>query len=172
MTKPSNGFSNEAVAAFFKQPNAIAKNTTSATDATSASASSHLTGGQIAGIVIGSCVGAAFIVACLALLVIHRKRKPRGLASSTEEQEQETNLHEAPEECVPHRFAWARLRNPRRRTELPGASQPELSAESPTVSHELDSSVSTPSASFGSHITSINTQLAELPGRTSEEKKE
>ena len=172
MTKPSDGFSNKAVAAFFKQPSAIAKNTTGATDATSASGNSHLTGGQIAGVVVGSCVGAASIVACLALLIIHWKRKERGFASSNKGREQETTIHEAPEECVPHRFAWARLRNPRRRTELPGASQVELSAEYPTVSHELDSSVSTPSASFGSHITSINTQLAELPGRTSEEKKE
>ncbi|KAJ5314466.1 Major facilitator superfamily domain general substrate transporter [Penicillium atrosanguineum] len=172
MAKPSDGFSNEAVATFFKQPSAVARNTTSATNVTSESGSNHLTGGQIAGVVVGSCVGVAFIIAGLVLLVIHRKRKQKGLSSSTEGQEEETDIHEAPEEFVPHRFAWARLRNPRRRTELPGASQVELSAESPTVSHELDSSVSSPGASFGSHITSINTQLAELPGTMSEEKKE
>lgn len=143
MTKPSDGFSNEAVATFFKQPGAVAKNPTRA-----------LGTRHLSGVVVGSCVGAAFIVAGLALLVIRRKRNRKCSASSAEVQEQEINIHEAPEEYVPFRFAWARLRNPRRRTELPGASQAELSAESPTGIHELDSSVSTQSVSFGSHITS------------------
>jgi hypothetical protein len=108
LLQPSDGCSNEAVATFFNQPGAVAKGTT-------VSSGTHSGGGKIAGIVAGSCVGAALIVACIALLVIRRKRKQKSRPSTEGQEEQETNIHEAPEEDMPHRFAWARLRNPRLR---------------------------------------------------------
>ncbi|KAJ6016030.1 hypothetical protein N7540_010621 [Penicillium herquei] len=85
MTKPSDGFSNEAVTAFFDKKATAATNASTTATSTIATAtapmtsksgsSSSLSGGDIAGIVIGAIAGAILIAMGLAYFFIFKRRK-------------------------------------------------------------------------------------------------
>ncbi|KAJ5621744.1 hypothetical protein N7528_006527 [Penicillium herquei] len=96
MTKPSAGFSNEAVEAFFDRKVTVATNGSTSTSTTTAptlisakdGSSSSLTGGTIAGIVIG-CIAGAILVAMLVAYFVFKRRKQ-------EPSVEQPDIHEAP----------------------------------------------------------------------------
>lgn len=132
MTKPSAGFSNKEIATYF-----------STNGITAVESSSHLSGGAIAGIVIGSVAGAAILIGIGVYILILRRRKilPKGQDHGTiQEFPSESNRHEAPPDLITARFARAIFRNRGKTAELGSQS----------VAHEMDT-----------------TQIYELPARSS-----
>ncbi|KAJ5578364.1 uncharacterized protein N7459_007328 [Penicillium hispanicum] len=112
LTAPLHGFSNPQVAAFFNQRGA-ATNTSSAP-----SRGDHLSGGRIAGVVIGSVAGAALLAVILTLFSIYRRRKqnaPREVQFSTTIPESQLGIY--------GKFSKALFRNRGRPAELDPTSE-------------------------------------------------
>ncbi|KAJ5733904.1 cell wall anchored protein [Penicillium malachiteum] len=140
MTKPSNGFSNEAVEAFFDRKVAVATNGSSTTSTNTAptiisakdASSSSLAGGTIAGIVIG-CIAGAILVAMLVAYFIFKRRKQQ---PSVEQPE----VHEAPEN-EKSRLGFL-FGNPRQKIqELPDHFRRPLPEMPDSAKYEMDAAV-------------------------------
>lgn len=134
MSAPAGGFSSQDVSSFFNQQDQGQKS------------GNHLSGGDIAGAVVGTIAGAAIIAAAVILFIVWRREKRRRTSAEAQAGQQESHvqtdpltIHEAPSstDSGPSHLVRSLFRNPKKKAELPTPlERPAAELEVPV--HELE----------------------------------